>query len=48
MGRAAGRAHARARGVGYAMKREEILINATSREVRAALVESGVLQEVLI
>jgi len=30
------------------MKREEILINATSREVRAALVESGVLQEVLI
>jgi ribonuclease G len=30
------------------MKREEILINATPREVRAALVESGVLQEVLI
>ena len=30
------------------MKREEILINATSREVRAALVESGVLQEVQI
>jgi ribonuclease G len=30
------------------MKREEILINATSREVRSALVESGVLQEVQI
>ncbi len=30
------------------MKREEILINATPREVRTALVESGVLQEVLI
>lgn len=30
------------------MKREEILINATSSEVRAALVESGVLQEVQI
>jgi ribonuclease G len=30
------------------MKREEILINATSREVRTALVESGVLQEVQI
>ncbi|HET8698839.1 MAG TPA: ribonuclease G [Gammaproteobacteria bacterium] len=28
--------------------KEEILINATAREVRAALVESGVLQEVLI
>lgn len=30
------------------MKREEILINATSTEVRAALVDSGVLQEVQI
>jgi ribonuclease G len=30
------------------MKREEILINATASEVRAALVESGVLQEVQI
>ena len=30
------------------MKREEILINATSSEVRAALVDSGVLQEVQI
>jgi ribonuclease G len=30
------------------MKREEILINATPSEVRAALVESGVLQEVQI
>jgi ribonuclease G len=30
------------------MKRDEILINATPSEVRAALVESGVLQEVLI
>jgi ribonuclease G len=30
------------------MKREEILINATSSEVRAALVESGMLQEVQI
>jgi len=30
------------------LKREEILINATPREVRAALVESGVLQEVMI
>src|SRR4029078_2533380 len=37
-----------ARRVGCAMQREEILINATSGEVRAALVESGVLQEVLI
>src|SRR5688572_31288079 len=30
------------------MKREEILINATPSEVRAALVDSGVLQEVQI
>src|SRR5919109_68239 len=30
------------------MNREEILINATPREVRAALVKSGVLQEVLV
>ncbi len=30
------------------MSRQEILINATPREVRAALVEGGVLQEVLI
>ncbi|HEY8519745.1 MAG TPA: ribonuclease G [Gammaproteobacteria bacterium] len=30
------------------MRREEILINATPREVRAALVENGVLQEILI
>ena len=30
------------------MKREEILINATPTEVRAALVDSGVLQEVQI
>ena len=30
------------------MKREEILINATASEVRAALVESGVVQEVQI
>ena len=30
------------------MKREEILINATASEVRTALVESGVVQEVQI
>ena len=37
-----------AHGTGGLMKREEILINATSTEVRAALVDSGVLQEVQI
>ena len=35
-------------GSGRRMKREEILINATASEVRAALVESGVVQEVQI
>ena len=30
------------------MKREEILINATASEIRTALVESGVVQEVQI
>jgi ribonuclease G len=35
-------------GTGGLMKREEILINASSTEVRAALVDSGVLQEVQI